>query len=64
MGDEDPWVVRVTDADIRSAKADWQRARDAGADPARVQALHDDLRRLVGAQAQQIADEFRRRQAG
>jgi len=58
------WVVRVTDDDIRAAKADWQRARDAGADPRRVAGLHDDLRRLVAAQAQQIADEFRRRQAG
>ncbi|MDM7853683.1 hypothetical protein [Cellulomonas alba] len=64
MGEDDSWVVRVTDEDIRAAKADWERARDAGADPRRVAGLHDDLRRLVGAQAQQLADEFRRRRAG
>jgi hypothetical protein len=64
MGEDDSWVVRVTDKDIRAAKADWERARDAGADPRRVAALHDDLRRLVAAQAQQLADDFRRRRAG
>jgi uncharacterized protein YecT (DUF1311 family) len=58
---EDPWRIEVTDADIRAAKRAWIAARDGDATDARVDRLYDDLRRLVHAQAQQIAAEFRAR---
>lgn len=52
--------IDVTDDDIRFARRLWLAALD---DPTvsedRTARLHDDLRRLIHAQAQQIADEFR-----
>lgn len=52
--------VDVTDDDIRVARRLWLAALD---DPEvsedRTLRLHDDLRRLIHAQAQQIAEEFR-----
>jgi hypothetical protein len=59
------WTIDVTDDDIRAAKREWNRAQDA-ADPDndRIAGLYDDYRRLVIAQAQQIADDFRARRAG
>ena len=52
--------VDVTDDDIRVARRLWLGALD---DPEvsedRTLRLHDDLRRLIHAQAQQIAEEFR-----
>ena len=52
--------VDVTDGDIRIARRLWLAALD---DPdvstERTTRLHDDLRQLIHAQAQQIAEEFR-----
>ena len=61
---EDLWRVDVTDADIRAAKRAWIAARDSDASDAEVDRRYDDLRRLVSAQAQQIADAVRARAAG
>ncbi|HYQ76535.1 hypothetical protein [Cellulomonas sp.] len=60
---EDPWRVEVTDADIRAAKRAWIATRDSDATDAEVDRHYDDLRRLVSAQAQQIADVVRARAA-
>ncbi len=59
MADEDEARVVITNADIAAAKRDWQLARSEGDRPARVEAAYDLYRRLVSAQAQQIADTFR-----
>jgi uncharacterized protein YecT (DUF1311 family) len=60
---EDLWRVDVTDADIRGAKRAWIAARDGAASDAEVDRRYEDLRRLVSAQAQQIADLVRARTA-
>jgi uncharacterized protein YecT (DUF1311 family) len=60
---EDLWRVDVTDADIRAAKRAWIAARDGDATDAEVDRRYEDLRRLVSAQAQQIADVVRARAA-
>jgi len=53
--------IEVTDEDIRVAKRRWIAARDAvDVSVDRTAQLFDDYRRLVSAQAQQIADDFRR----
>ncbi len=53
--------VDVTDDDIRVARRLWLAAFDDPAVPeARTAALHEDLRLLIHAQAQQIAEDFRR----
>ena len=52
--------VDVTDEDIRASRRLWLAAQDdddVSAD--RTDQLHDDLRRLIHAQAQQLAEEFR-----
>jgi hypothetical protein len=59
MADEDEARVVITNADIAAAKRDWQLARTRGELPTRVDAAYDVYRRLVSAQAQQIADTFR-----
>jgi hypothetical protein len=59
----DLWRVDVTDADIRLAKRAWTAARDGAASDAEVDRRYEDLRRLVSAQAQQIADDVRARRA-
>lgn len=59
MADEDEALVVITNADIAAAKRDWQLARTRGDLPTRVDAAYDVYRRLVSAQAQQIADRFR-----
>jgi hypothetical protein len=51
----------VTDAEIRLAKRDWLRARDDGAPAEDVAFAFEYFRLLIGAQAQQIAEEFRAR---
>ncbi|BDO41303.1 hypothetical protein [Cellulomonas sp. NTE-D12] len=51
--------VDVTDQDISTARSLWVAARDGDADDARVALLFQDLFRLISAQAQQIADDFR-----
>lgn len=53
------WAWHVTDAEIRIAKRDWLRARDDGAPAGEVVLLFEYFRMLIGAQAQQIAEEFR-----
>jgi hypothetical protein len=59
----DGWQVVVTDDDIRGARRRWNEALDAGEPSERVELFYDDLRRMVSAQAQQIAEEFRAAQA-
>ncbi|WP_426592863.1 hypothetical protein ACPPVS_13990 [Cellulomonas sp. McL0617] len=54
--------VEVSDADIAIARRLWSRAANGGAEPARVERLLSDYVQLISAQAQQIADDFRRRQ--
>lgn len=52
--------VDVTDDDIRVARRLWLAALDDPAVPeARAAAFHEDLRLLIHAQAQQIAEDFR-----
>lgn len=51
--------VDVTDQDISAARNLWVAARDGDADDVRVALLFQDLFRLISAQAQQIADDFR-----
>jgi hypothetical protein len=60
---EDGWRIDVTDADIRAVKRLWIAARDSDAGDAEVDRRYDDLRLLVHAQAQQIADDVRARAA-
>ncbi len=57
------WVWNVTDAEIRVAKRDWLRARDDDAPEADVAFAFEYFRMLIGAQAQQIAEEFRARRS-
>ncbi|MET0434507.1 MAG: hypothetical protein ABW025_10100 [Cellulomonas sp.] len=59
MAEQDDARVVITNADIAAAKRDWQLARNRGDLPVRVDAAYDLYRRLVSAQAQQIADTFR-----
>jgi hypothetical protein len=54
----DSWTVHITDDDVRAARAAWGRALGAS-DARRADVLYDDLRRLIGAQAQQMAEHFR-----
>jgi hypothetical protein len=55
--------VDVTDDDIRFARRLWLAALDdPTASEQRTSGLRDDLRMLMHAQAQQIAEEFRRTQ--
>ncbi|MBO3085795.1 hypothetical protein [Cellulomonas fengjieae] len=54
--------IDVTDADIRAARRLWEAAADGGATADRVQLLRAGYIRLISAQAQQIADDFRREQ--
>ncbi len=56
---EDESRVVITNADIASAKRDWQLARGRGDLPDRIDAAYDLYRQLVSAQVQQIADTFR-----
>jgi hypothetical protein len=53
------WAWKVTDAEIRAAKRDWLRARDDDAPAQDVAMAFEYFRILIGAQAQQIAEEFR-----
>ena len=53
--------VEISDGDVRCAKWAWLAARDASAPSGdRVQRLFEEYESLVRAQAQQIADDFRR----
>ncbi len=52
--------VTITDDDIRVARRLWLAASDDPlADGRRVEQLHEDLRHLIHAQAQQFAESFR-----
>jgi hypothetical protein len=52
--------VDVSDADIAVARRLWDEAVRGDAEPARVERLLSDYVQLISAQAQQIADDFRR----
>ena len=52
--------VDVSNADIAMARRLWKRAAEAGAPPTFVEVLLSDYVQLISAQAQQIADDFRR----
>ncbi|HUX70726.1 MAG TPA: hypothetical protein VMV41_09470 [Cellulomonadaceae bacterium] len=60
MRDEKELRVEVSDADIHLATADWLAARDGGLPEVIVADAFDVYRSLISAQAQQLADEFRR----
>lgn len=60
MREERELRVEVSDADIHLAKADWLAARDGGFPEIVVADAFEVYRRLISAQAQQLADEFRR----
>lgn len=51
--------VVVLNSDIHAAKLAWLAARDGDASEVRVEQLRWSYGRLVNAQAQQIAEEFR-----
>ncbi|MDC7122764.1 hypothetical protein OMK64_14610 [Cellulomonas fimi] len=55
--------VEVTNADVAAAKRAWQRAVDNGESEVRTRLLYDSLRRVINAQAQQMADDFRAKRA-
>ncbi len=59
MSDPDDTRVVITNADIAAAKRDWLLARERSDRPDQVDEAYDLYRRLVSAQAQQIADTFR-----
>lgn len=52
--------IDITNDDIRLAKTSWLTAWESDAPNHRVSDLYEDYARLVSAQAQQIADDFRR----
>ncbi|WP_028044921.1 hypothetical protein [Cellulomonas sp. URHE0023] len=52
--------IDVSDADIAVARRLWNEAVHSGAAPERVERLLSDYVQLISAQAQQIADDFRR----
>jgi hypothetical protein len=53
--------VEITDDDVRAAKVDWLRARDGSAPTDIVARFFWLYVRLISTQAQQLADDFRRR---
>jgi len=55
------WRVDITNADVRDAKQAWLAAHDGGAPEALVDLLYQDYLHLVSAQAQQFAEDLRRR---
>ena len=52
--------VEITNYDIRLAKVSWIAAWESDAPNTKVSDLYEDYARLISAQAQQIADDFRR----
>lgn len=56
--------IEVTNADVAAAKRAWAHAVASGESDARTQILYDSLRRVINAQAQQMAEDFRARRAG
>jgi len=55
--------IEVTNADVAAAKRAWTRAVESGESEVRTQVLYDSLRRVINAQAQQMADDFRAKRA-
>jgi len=55
--------VTVSDADIRAARLAWEASSAADPGSPRTTVLRDSYRRLVSAQAQQLADDVRRRRS-
>ncbi|WP_273653152.1 hypothetical protein [Cellulomonas fimi] len=55
--------IEVTNADVAAAKRAWSRAVESGESDARTQVLYDSLRRVINAQAQQMAEDFRAKRA-
>ncbi len=53
------FYVHVTDGDVHAARDAWWRAHSDDPSAERTVTLHESYRRIVRAQAQQIADEFR-----
>ena len=53
--------VEITDEDVNAAKVDWLRARDGSASTDLVAHFFWLYVRLISTQAQQLADDFRRR---
>jgi hypothetical protein len=54
--------VEVTNADIAAARRLWELADSGDSSTDRVALLRADYVRLISAQAQQMADDFRREQ--
>jgi len=57
---DDDFRIDITHADIQYARRAWLAARGSGAPCDRVQHLFDVYQSLINAQAQQVADDFRR----
>jgi hypothetical protein len=55
------WRVHITNADVRDARARWLAAYEGSAPDPLVDLLYQDYVHLVSAQAQQLADDVRRR---
>ena len=60
MGDDDHSPIEITDADVRAAKRAWLAARDDECSNDDADELLEAYGRLISAQAQQIAEQFRR----
>lgn len=58
---EAPWLIDVTDADIRAARDAWRAAVSGGAADRRVAELHRGYERLVRTQGRQLGEALRRR---
>ena len=55
------WSVDVTNADVRVAKEHWLAAYEGGGPTSLIDLLYQDYVHLVATQAQQLADNLRRR---
>ena len=55
------WRVELTNADVRAAKEKWLAAYEGGGPNSLIDLLYQDYVHLISAQAQQLADELRRR---
>ena len=55
------WRVDISNDDLRDAKRRWLAAHDGGAPDDLVDLVYQDYVHLISAQAQQFADDLRRR---
>jgi hypothetical protein len=60
MKDDEESLIEISDADIRAARRAWRAACDDDRSSAEADELLAFYERLVSAQAQQIAEQFRR----